>query len=88
LFLAITYFLAARRAEQEGTPDEGPADDNVDGAEDRLPEGVDERTALLGNGSKDRRIHGTQRSAASDDSARRLGMLYAATPPDQDSDRS
>ena len=88
LFLAITYFLAARRAEQEGTLEDGAADDDVDAAEDGVGEGVNERTALLANGSKDRPIHGTQRSAASDDSARRLGMLYAATPPDQDSDRS
>lgn len=88
LFLAITYLLADRRAAQEGMLDDRALDEHADGAEDRLREGVDERTALLANGNKNRPIHGTQGSAASDDSARRLGMLYTATPPDQDSDRS
>ena len=88
LFLAISYFLAARRAEREGIPADGGADEDVDGVEDRLREGVDERTALLGNGNKSRPVHGTQNRATSDESARRLGMLYAATPPEHDSDRS
>lgn len=83
LFLAITYFLADRRAAQEGISDDGALDGDVD-ATHGLGEGGDERTALLTNGNKNRPIHGTQRSAASDESARRLGM----TPPDQDSDRS
>lgn len=86
LFLAITYLLADRRAGQEAILDDGALDGDVDGAEDRLREGVDERTALLANGNKNRPVRGIQRSAASDESARRLGVLYAATPPDQDSD--
>ena len=52
---------------------------------------ADERTALLHNGhaskTRSRPVSGmgTQRSTASE---RQLGMLYAATPPEQDSDRS
>ena len=88
LFLAITYFLADRRAGQETPLEDEALDEHVDGDEDTLREGVDERTALLANGNKNRPVHGTQRSAASDESARRLGMLYSATPPSQDSDRS
>ena len=88
LFLAITYFLADRRAGQEGILDGGALDEHSDEGDDRLGAGVDETTALLANGNKNTPIHGTQRSAASTESARRLGMLYSATPPDQDSDQS
>lgn len=82
LFLAIMYFFADRRAALEDIAEDPALDGDEDGVEDGVREGMDERTALLANGSKNRSVNGTQRSAASDDSARRLGMLYAATPPE------
>lgn len=84
LFLAVSYWLAARKEGQNGEEEES-ADGEAVGTEER---GVDERTALLANGNKNRDVRGTQRTNTSDESSRRLGMLYAATPPDQDSDRS
>jgi uncharacterized protein with PQ loop repeat len=86
LFLAIRYFLADRRAGRDDVLDDGVLNGDADSPEDRRREGVDERTALLANGNKNKPFQGTQRGTASADSARRLGMLYAATPPDQDSD--
>lgn len=82
LGLAIMYHLARRTEEKQAEDDESirPVDD-VDGISD-------ERTVLLPNGhdsGKSKPIVGTQRSNASQ---RQLGILYAATPPDQDSDRS
>jgi hypothetical protein len=75
-----------------GAEDEEEQIDTMDGAADEpLPH---ERTRLLSGGSMGygrpgpRRIrgsHGTQRSTASN---RQLGMLYAATPPEHDSDSS
>ena len=86
LGLAIMYFFAAREQGElmEGHDDREEEDDEVD-------EDDDERTALLlpANGKTSTRpIYGTQSSARSDASQRQLSMLYAATPPDQDSDRS
>lgn len=86
LSLAIIYWFEARkRLAEEGQETE--YEEEEDG------EVVDERSALLANGSgsrngtvdKTRPIQGTQRSTGS---GRGLDLLYAATPPEQDSDRS
>ena len=81
LTLAITYFFAARRARQE----QGSVVSDFEEEEHIPVEGADESTALLANGNKTRPVPGTQRSDASQ---RQLSMLYAATPPEHDSDRS
>jgi len=91
LAMAISYYLASRRvARGEEEEDEVGADDILcasapaDGA--AIGTGVDERSALLHNGSKKgKAIQNTQRTTSRN---RQFGMLYAATPPDQDSDRS
>ncbi len=83
LTLGVTYYLDKRKrgllATEDGTDEEVEEDGEV----------VDERSALLGNGggngSVKRPIAGTQRSKGSE---RGLAMLYAATPPEHDSDRS
>jgi len=86
LGLAIHYYMVRTRAEKEmeESRDASIHDvDDVDGTEE-----AEERTALLGsnNGTaKGRPINGTNRSNASQ---RQLSMLYAATPPEHDSDRS
>lgn len=97
LGLAISYHFARRnnkRAEDAvlSTGDEEEEIDTTDGAtEDALPT---ERSRLLSSSSmvngrpqaqRIRGSHGTQRSTASN---RQLGMLYAATPPEHDSDSS
>ena len=86
LGLAITYFFRARReARNLGDDEEDEHEVDTDAEDD---DRADERTALLSNGnegSKARPVRGTQKS---DSSQRRLGMLYAATPPEHDSDRS
>ena len=89
LGMAISYYVAGkkRHARDDGGEEEDDEDsihriDDVDGA-------ADERTRLLSNGhngtDKSRPIAGTHRSNASQ---RQLSMLYAATPPEHDSDRS
>jgi uncharacterized protein with PQ loop repeat len=91
LGLAIHYYrLHQPHAEEDKDSAYGDVDD-VDGATSGA-EDMDERTALLGNGHSStgkgrggRPIAGTQRSNASQ---RQLSMLYAATPPEHDSDRS
>jgi uncharacterized protein with PQ loop repeat len=100
LALAINYHLANRKdnknsmASSLGAGDEEEQIDTIDGAADEpLPH---ERTRLLSGGSMGygrpaqaprhiRGSHGTQRSTGSN---RQLGMLYAATPPEHDSDSS
>lgn len=90
LFLAITYWLDARRRARE------EASDREQEVSDDEQETVNERTALIGNGSGSTGRHhdeqrkrrpiegtGTQRSQGS---GRGLDMLYAATPPEHDSD--
>ena len=86
-----------KREEKMEYEDDYAGVDDVDGAaaEGGAEEEVlGERTALLGNGDasvkgkKGRPLpvsNGTQRSRASQ---RQLSMLYAATPPEHDSDRS
>lgn len=86
LGLAINYYLRSRR-EDKGI-DEYEGDDGVTPVTPLEDAGAepDERTALLlPNGQKARPINSSQRSHASE---RQLGMLYAATPPEHDSDRS
>ncbi|EMC91881.1 hypothetical protein BAUCODRAFT_39026 [Baudoinia panamericana UAMH 10762] len=90
LGLAV-YFHVTNRKARKAHDDDGffsATVDDVDGAAVGA-EDVDERTALLSNGrkgsTKSRPITSTQRSDASQ---RQLGMLYAATPPEHDSDRS
>ncbi|KAK4543554.1 hypothetical protein LTR36_005449 [Oleoguttula mirabilis] len=84
LGIAISYYIANKNAANklEGDGDSIRPVDDVDGGAD-----ADERTALLRNGHsvKGRPIAGTHRSNASQ---RQLGKLYAATPPEHDSDRS
>lgn len=89
LGLAISYYMATRRAEKDEDSDSYVEVDDVDGPADAHT-AADERSALLGhtnghNSTKNRPIAGTHRSNAS---AQQLGRLYAATPPDMDSDRS
>ena len=96
LGLAISYFLAGRRGvAEEGREEQngfvGGGVDDVDGVAEEGENEADERTALLGNGqqqqrSKGRPMVGTGRSGRSEASQRQLGMLYAATPPENDSD--
>ncbi|KAK5707697.1 hypothetical protein LTR97_000235 [Elasticomyces elasticus] len=96
LVMAIIYYMQHRRAEKEGQRrvDENgylPGVDDVDGAED-----VDERTGLLsGNGTVRRKSKPIDSGRMSrngngngDARNRQLSMLYAATPPEHDSDRS
>lgn len=84
LGLAIKYYFQGKNAERE--EDEGTS--SVQSSRDADSE-PNERTGLLGNGHKGRPIHGTQRSSASGGNTnRQLSMLYAATPPEHDSDRS
>ena len=91
LFLAVTYFLAARQQRlQEGQDINSDVEEDERAAAAGATAGADERTALLANGNKTktRDIHDTQRSERSDANQRQLSMLYAATPPEHDSDRS
>lgn len=86
LGMAISYYMARKHSEAKVEDSDSTAQpiDDVDGTAD-----ADERTALLENGNghsaKSRPIVGTHKSNASQ---RQLGMLYAATPPEHDSDRS
>ncbi|KAK3709487.1 hypothetical protein LTR37_010860 [Vermiconidia calcicola] len=86
LGMGITYFLAARARAKDGGArvDEGDEED-VEG-----PANVDERAALLANGqNKTRPINGTHNSTQTGTaSQRQLSMLYAATPPEHDSESS
>lgn len=87
LSLAITYLLEARRkARHEDDVDGTLSDPSI--ADEDLP---DERTALLANGSQDqgkkRPIQGAH-DGSRQESQRGLDLLYAATPPEHDSDRS
>lgn len=92
LSLAVKYYLDARRKGKQETAEQ---DDEISDDEE---EPATERTALIGNGNdsarrqqdeqrKSRPIQGTgtQRSQGS---GRGLDMLYAATPPEHDSDSS
>ena len=87
LGMAVSFWVARRR-KGEGVEEDGSYGgvDDVDGANDE--DEADERTPLTsnknGSGRKPKPINGTQRSA----SDRQFGMLYAATPPEHDSDRS
>lgn len=84
LGLAITYYFRDRRRGVEDNEDT----DSLQSSQETEGE-ASERTALLGSGHKSRPINGTQRSTASGgNSNRQLSMLYAATPPEHDSDRS
>ncbi|KAK5107873.1 hypothetical protein LTR62_000583 [Meristemomyces frigidus] len=97
LGLAIHYYRIGRLRDKESDGESfyGGVDD-VDGAAVGA-EDADERSALLGSGrkgsikrnggsSKRRPIAGTQRRVST--SQRQISMLYAATPPEHDSDRS
>ncbi|KYG50579.1 hypothetical protein M433DRAFT_281782 [Acidomyces richmondensis BFW] len=95
LAMAISYYVVSRRATREQVEAEeeeevGNNDDILcasaaaDGA--LLDTDMDERSPLLQNGSmKSKRNESTMRSTSTN---RQFGMLYAATPPEQDSDRS
>lgn len=97
LGLAISYHLARRNSKHgelsaTSMPDEEEDIDGIDGAiEETLP---NERSRLLSSGSlangrpKPQRIRGSQGTQRSTASNRQLGMLYAATPPEHDSDSS
>ena len=97
LALATSYYVAGRRAGKGAQTESIHHAGDVDGAVDAAdPTDTDERSRLVsgrhagrGYGSqslaKGRPISGTQRSNAS---TRQLGQLYAATPPDLDSDHS
>ena len=93
LALGVTYFVRGRRRNQEEEYDGHGGVDDVNGAatdeddEEEEEEAADERTALLENGQhkKGLPVRGTQQRSASQ---RQLSMLYAATPPEHDSDRS
>jgi hypothetical protein len=97
LGLAISYYLARRKNKRaEGasvsSEDEEQDIDATDGAiEEPMP---DERTRLLSTGSlgngrpSPQRIRGSVGTYRSNTSNRQFGMLYAATPPEHDSDSS
>ena len=87
LGLAITYWFQRRRA---GKLVLDSSEEEEENEQDLTPDALsNERTGLLGaeSGRKgsSRPVVGTGRSHGSE---RRLGMLYAATPPEQDSDVS
>jgi len=90
LGMAIHYYILRRREDKEDMA-EVESILTVDEMDETTSEAeAGERTALLGNGGghgngtvKSRPINGTHRSNASQ---RQLGMLYAATPPEHDSD--
>ena len=98
LGLAISYYLARRKSKSgsTGVPSMEDEEENleVDDAAAEEPPLPTERTRLISRDSSGnarpmpqriRGSHGTQRSVASN---RQLGMLYAATPPEHDSDSS
>ena len=81
LGLAIFYWLAARK--------QGGGEGEAEGEQEDEEGDVDERTALLSNGhggtpSKTLPTRDTQKSEGSRN--RQLSMLYAATPPEHDSE--
>lgn len=89
LGLAIMYFFAGRKAAADRISVASEDEDEGATAEER--EQATERTALLSNGhsapSKTLPVRGeTQRTSSGQN--RQLSMLYAATPPDQDSESS
>lgn len=98
LGLAISYYLARRknkRAEDDASlsaEDEEEDMDAMDGAADETV--PDERTRLISTGSSGKgrpspqHIRGSMGTHRSNTSNRQFGMLYAATPPEHDSDSS
>ncbi|KAK1821643.1 hypothetical protein LTR12_003870 [Friedmanniomyces endolithicus] len=97
LGLAIFYYVRSRRTGKSsaGEVDDDSSDvDDVDGATARA-ENVDERTTLLnrrrsgnGTGTSRKSLPIANGAHTSNGSQRQLSMLYAATPPEHDSDRS
>lgn len=97
LGLAISYYLARRkskRAEDASVSGE-EEDENIDANDGAAIESLpDERTRLLssaslGNGRPSpQHIRGSVGTYRSNTSNRQFGMLYAATPPEHDSDSS
>jgi uncharacterized protein with PQ loop repeat len=97
LGLAISYYLARRknkRAEDASVSGE-EEDEHIDATDGAAIESLpDERTRLLssaslGNGRPSpRHIRGSVGTYRSNTSNRQFGMLYAATPPEHDSDSS
>ncbi|KAK1069042.1 hypothetical protein LTR74_005084 [Friedmanniomyces endolithicus] len=97
LGLAIFYYVRSRRTGKSsaGEVDDDSSDvDDVDGATAGA-ENVDERTTLLnrkrsgnGTGMSRKSLPIANGTHGSDGSQRQLSMLYAATPPEHDSDRS
>jgi uncharacterized protein with PQ loop repeat len=97
LGLAISYYLARRKNKSAddaslSVEDEEEDIDAMDGvADESLP---DERTRLLSTGSlgngrpSPQRIRSSVGTHRSNTSNRQFGMLYAATPPEHDSDSS
>jgi len=88
LGLAVHYYMRPTPEEKESEEEEESIHgvDDVDGA--GAGGDASERTALIGGGNgtmTGRPIYGTHKSTASQ---RQLSMLYAATPPEHDSDRS
>lgn len=102
LALAISYYLARRKGKNSehdalSAEDEEEDIDAMDGAAiERSP--PSERTRLLSSGSlanvngnrrpAPQRIRGSVGTHRSSTSNRQFGMLYAATPPEHDSDSS
>lgn len=97
LGLAISYYLARRKnkraedASVSGEEEEQDIDATDGAAIESLP---DERTRLLSSASlgtgrpSPQRIRGSVGTYRSNTSNRQFGMLYAATPPEHDSDSS
>ena len=87
LSMGVTYYIANRRRNANEVESDGDSIRDVDDVDGTANRGeYDERTTLLGNGNgsrKGRPITGTQKSNASQ---RQLNRLYAATPPEHDSD--
>ncbi len=97
LGLAIFYYIRHRRmgkSSAEEVDDDFASVDDEDGTAAGA-ENADERTTLLnrkrsgnGTGTSRKSLPIANGAHASDGSQRQLSMLYAATPPEHDSDRS
>jgi uncharacterized protein with PQ loop repeat len=98
LALAISYYLARRKNKrtEDGSISTGDEEEDIDAMDGTVDESLpDERTRLLLGGSLDnggrpspQRIRGSIGTHRSNTSNRQFGMLYAATPPEHDSDSS
>jgi uncharacterized protein with PQ loop repeat len=97
LGLAISYYLARRKNKraEDASPSSEDEEQDIDATDGAVDEPIpDERTRLLSNASlgnsrpSPQHIRGSVGTYRSTTSNRQFGMLYAATPPEHDSDSS